>query len=92
MSHLRLAFEYCRETNSYFNHGVPCELNFEAGFHYLQRTITAVSDTGGAAVWVVDYTLFAGTLGIANMFFHEGIGFKYNLVSHLFYLSIRRRL
>ncbi|KIJ24121.1 glycoside hydrolase family 79 protein, partial [Sphaerobolus stellatus SS14] len=46
---------------------------------YFNHGVPPVSDTGGAAVWVVDYTLFAGTLGIANMFFHEGIGFKYNL-------------
>ncbi|KAH8107686.1 glycoside hydrolase family 79 protein [Cristinia sonorae] len=37
-----------------------------------------VSNTAGAALWVIDYTLQAATLGITEMFFHEGIGFKYN--------------
>ncbi|THH33105.1 hypothetical protein EUX98_g1085 [Antrodiella citrinella] len=37
-----------------------------------------VSNTAGAALWVVDYTLQAATLGITETFFHEGIGFKYN--------------
>jgi hypothetical protein len=40
-----------------------------------------VSDAGGAALWLADYTLFGATIGIGQMFFHEGIGFKYNLVS-----------
>ena len=41
-----------------------------------------VSDAGGAAVWVVDYTLFGATLGIESLFFHQGIGYKYNFVNH----------
>src|ERR1700753_704945 len=40
-----------------------------------------VSDAGGAALWIVDYSLFGATLGIEKMFFHEGVGYKYNLVS-----------
>lgn len=39
-----------------------------------------MSNTAGAALWVIDYTLQAATLGITEMFFHEGIGFKYNFV------------
>jgi hypothetical protein len=35
-----------------------------------------VSNTAGAALWTLDYTLFAATLGITQVFFHEGIGFK----------------
>ncbi|KAM5530161.1 hypothetical protein V8D89_016163 [Ganoderma adspersum] len=37
-----------------------------------------VSNTAGIALWVVDYTLQAATLGVKQAFFHEGIGFKYN--------------
>ncbi|PIL36362.1 hypothetical protein GSI_00050 [Ganoderma sinense ZZ0214-1] len=37
-----------------------------------------VSDTAGAALWVIDYTLHAATLGIKKAYFHEGVGYKYN--------------
>ncbi|CAL1706862.1 unnamed protein product [Somion occarium] len=37
-----------------------------------------VSNTAGAALWVIDYALQAATLGIEETFFHEGIGYKYN--------------
>jgi hypothetical protein len=39
-----------------------------------------VSNTAGAALWALDYLLFASQLGISRVFFHDGIGFKYNLV------------
>jgi hypothetical protein len=39
-----------------------------------------VSNVAGAALWTLDYTLFASTLRISQVFFHEGIGFKYNLI------------
>jgi len=39
-----------------------------------------VSNTAGAALWALDYLLFASQLGISRVFFHEGIGFKYNLI------------
>ncbi|KAK1234974.1 hypothetical protein PQX77_001808 [Marasmius sp. AFHP31] len=39
-----------------------------------------VSNTAGAALWTLDYALFARTINITRMFFHEGIGFKYNLI------------
>jgi hypothetical protein len=39
-----------------------------------------VSNTAGAALWGLDYTLFAGQLGITRLYFHQGIGFKYNFV------------
>ena len=42
-----------------------------------------VSNTAGAAIWTLDYALFASTLGIQRIFFHDGIGFKYNLVSSI---------
>lgn len=40
-----------------------------------------VSNTAGAALWVIDYTLQAATLGMKEVYFHEGVGFKYNFVS-----------
>ncbi|KAI1796214.1 glycoside hydrolase family 79 protein [Ganoderma leucocontextum] len=39
-----------------------------------------VSNTAGAALWTIDYTLQAATLGIKELFFHEGIGYKYNFL------------
>ncbi|KAF9565353.1 glycoside hydrolase family 79 protein [Agrocybe pediades] len=39
-----------------------------------------VSNTAGAALWTLDYLLFATQIGISRIFFHEGIGFKYNLI------------
>ncbi|KAF9644536.1 glycoside hydrolase family 79 protein [Thelephora ganbajun] len=37
-----------------------------------------VSNTAGAALWAIDYTLQAATLGIQEIYYHGGIGFKYN--------------
>ncbi|KAM5535520.1 hypothetical protein V8D89_010857 [Ganoderma adspersum] len=37
-----------------------------------------VSNTAGAALWTIDYTLQAATLGIKELFFHEGVGYKYD--------------
>ena len=42
-----------------------------------------ISTSFGAALWTIDYTLQAATLGIEELFFHEGVGFKYNFVSTL---------
>ncbi|KAJ2994493.1 hypothetical protein NUW54_g7543 [Trametes sanguinea] len=39
-----------------------------------------VSNTAGAALWAVDYTLQAAKLGIKQTFFHEGVGYKYNFI------------
>ncbi|OBZ65454.1 Beta-glucuronidase [Grifola frondosa] len=39
-----------------------------------------VSNTAGAALWAIDYTLQAATLGMQEAFFHEGIGYKYNFI------------
>lgn len=39
-----------------------------------------VSNTAGAALWGLDYALFAGQLGITRAYFHQGIGFKYSFV------------
>ncbi|KAF8513917.1 glycoside hydrolase family 79 protein [Hysterangium stoloniferum] len=37
-----------------------------------------VSNTAGAALWVIDYTLQAAVQGVIETYFHQGIGFKYN--------------
>ncbi|KAI0049009.1 glycoside hydrolase family 79 protein [Auriscalpium vulgare] len=39
-----------------------------------------VSNTAGAALWGLDYALFAAQLGITRVYFHEGIGYKYNFI------------
>ncbi|RDB30967.1 Beta-glucuronidase [Hypsizygus marmoreus] len=39
-----------------------------------------VSNTAGAALWTLDYALFATQLKISTVFFHVGIGFKYSLI------------
>ncbi|CCM03869.1 uncharacterized protein FIBRA_06020 [Fibroporia radiculosa] len=37
-----------------------------------------VSNTAGAALWVIDHTLFSSTIAIRELYFHEGVGYKYN--------------
>ncbi|KAF7970112.1 hypothetical protein HWV62_24994 [Athelia sp. TMB] len=39
-----------------------------------------VSNTAGAALWALDYALYAPQIGISRVFFHEGVGYKYNLI------------
>jgi len=39
-----------------------------------------VSNTAGAALWTLDYTLFASQIGISRLHFHQGVGYKYNLI------------
>ncbi|KAG6910003.1 hypothetical protein DXG01_014003 [Tephrocybe rancida] len=39
-----------------------------------------VSNTAGASLWALDYVLFATQIGISRVYFHEGIGYKYNLI------------
>ncbi|KAH6915443.1 hypothetical protein BKA70DRAFT_1369145 [Coprinopsis sp. MPI-PUGE-AT-0042] len=39
-----------------------------------------VSNVAGAALWTLDYLLYAAAAGISRIFFHEGIGFKYNFI------------
>ncbi|EGN99003.1 glycoside hydrolase family 79 protein [Serpula lacrymans var. lacrymans S7.3] len=39
-----------------------------------------VSNTAGAALWVLDYSFFASQVGISRLHFHEGIGYKYNFI------------
>ncbi|KAI0676340.1 glycoside hydrolase family 79 protein [Trametes maxima] len=37
-----------------------------------------LSNTAGAALWAIDYVLQAATLGVQEVYFHEGIGYTYN--------------
>ncbi|GLB40574.1 putative glycosyl hydrolase family 79 C-terminal beta domain [Lyophyllum shimeji] len=37
-----------------------------------------VSNAAGAALWGLDYALSGTQIGISRMFFHQGIGYKYN--------------
>ncbi|KAG6373312.1 glycoside hydrolase family 79 protein [Boletus reticuloceps] len=39
-----------------------------------------VSNTAGAALWALDYSLFATQVGISRLHFHEGVGYKYNFI------------
>ncbi|KAJ7127183.1 glycoside hydrolase family 79 protein [Mycena epipterygia] len=39
-----------------------------------------VSNTAGAALWALDYALFASQVGISKVYFHVGVGFKYSLI------------
>ncbi|KAF7975744.1 hypothetical protein HWV62_8733 [Athelia sp. TMB] len=39
-----------------------------------------VSNTAGAALWAIDYILYAAQIGISRVHFHDGIGYKYNLI------------
>ncbi|KAJ7644338.1 glycoside hydrolase family 79 protein [Roridomyces roridus] len=38
------------------------------------------SNVGGIAIWTLDYLFFAGQSGVSRAFFHQGIGYKYNMV------------
>ncbi|KAF9446613.1 glycoside hydrolase family 79 protein [Macrolepiota fuliginosa MF-IS2] len=39
-----------------------------------------VSNVAGAALWSLDYALFSTQIQSSRIFFHEGIGFKYNFI------------
>lgn len=39
-----------------------------------------VSDTAGAALWGLDYAFYAAQMGVERLYFHQGIGYKYNFV------------
>ncbi|KAF7536701.1 hypothetical protein G7054_g4302 [Neopestalotiopsis clavispora] len=39
---------------------------------------SGVSDTFGAALWAVDYVLYAATTNITKLYFHQGTGWKYS--------------
>jgi len=37
---------------------------------YFNHGVANVNDSGDAALWIVDYVLFAATLGIERLYFH----------------------
>jgi len=39
-----------------------------------------VRNTAGAAIWTLDYVLFAPQIGISQVFFHQGVGYKYSMI------------
>ncbi|EJD00646.1 uncharacterized protein FOMMEDRAFT_22402 [Fomitiporia mediterranea MF3/22] len=47
---------------------------------YFSHGAPGVSNAAGAAIWLTDYTLLAASLGVKRMHFHEGVGFRYNLI------------
>lgn len=47
---------------------------------YFSHGAPGVSNAAGSAIWALDYTLFGATLGIKRFHFHEGIGYRYNMI------------
>jgi len=83
------------ETNSISCHGAPGGSCFKSlRSKWTQRVLThvpfsmfrnntGVSNSAAAAIWMIDYSLQAAVKGVNQMFFHMGVGFKYNLVSFI---------
>ncbi|RXW18138.1 hypothetical protein EST38_g7719 [Candolleomyces aberdarensis] len=46
----------------------------------LSKGAVGISDTAAAALWTLDYALYASTLGVSRVFFHQGIGYRSNMV------------
>ncbi|PLB49722.1 hypothetical protein P170DRAFT_357055 [Aspergillus steynii IBT 23096] len=40
--------------------------------------LSGVSDTLAAALWMIDYALTSATLGIEQLYFHNGVGYPYS--------------
>ncbi|KAG1718364.1 glycoside hydrolase family 79 protein [Suillus paluster] len=77
---------YIRGNLSVFNPDI--EATFANGLNYILGETNSmschgapdVSNTAGAALWLLDYSLYATQIGISRIHFHEGIGYKYNLI------------
>jgi hypothetical protein len=41
--------------------------------------LAGVSDTLGAALWMLDYSLTGATAGMDGLYFHNGVGFPYSV-------------
>ncbi|GAW04025.1 glycoside hydrolase family 79 protein [Lentinula edodes] len=39
-----------------------------------------ISNSAGAVLWALDYVFFASQLGVDRLFFHEGVGYRYNFI------------
>ncbi|KAL0956238.1 hypothetical protein HGRIS_002392 [Hohenbuehelia grisea] len=57
---------------------------------YACHGAAGISNTAGAALWALDYLLYAGKLGVSRVYFHQGIGYKYNAIQpvHLYRSTI----
>ncbi|KAG0708092.1 glycoside hydrolase family 79 protein [Suillus ampliporus] len=77
---------YIRGNISVFNSDI--EATIANGLNYILGETNSmschgapnVSNTAGAALWLLDYSLYATQVGISRIHFHEGIGYKYNLI------------
>ncbi|KAH0833145.1 glycoside hydrolase family 79 protein [Lanmaoa asiatica] len=72
------------DINATFAHGLEYilgETNRVCWSSNIINLFAGVSNTAGAALWALDYSLFATQVGISRLHFHEGIGYKYNFVS-----------
>lgn len=49
---------------------------------YFSHGAPGVSNAAGSAIWALDYTLFGATIGIKRFHFHEGVGYRYNMVNY----------
>ncbi|EIW84140.1 glycoside hydrolase family 79 protein [Coniophora puteana RWD-64-598 SS2] len=78
--------EYIRGNISVFAPDINA--TFENGLEYILGETNSmschgapdVSNTAGAALWALDYSLYASQVGIKRLHFHEGIGYKYNFI------------
>jgi hypothetical protein len=39
-----------------------------------------VSNVASSAIWALDYLLYASQLGISRVYFHQGVGYKFNFL------------
>ncbi|KAJ9121284.1 hypothetical protein QFC24_004620 [Naganishia onofrii] len=46
---------------------------------YANHGAPGVSNTAEAAIWMVDNALQAASVGVQQMYFHHGVGYRYNL-------------
>ncbi|KAG1725353.1 glycoside hydrolase family 79 protein [Suillus paluster] len=77
---------YIRGNISVFNPDI--EATFANGLNYILGETNSmschgtpnVSNTAGAALWLLDYSLYATQVGISRIHFHQGVGYKYNLI------------
>ncbi|ORY31073.1 hypothetical protein BCR39DRAFT_593571 [Naematelia encephala] len=49
------------------------------GNSYANHGAPNVSNTAEAAIWGVDHLLYGASLGIERLYFHHGVGYRYNL-------------
>ena len=56
--------------------GVPFVLGETSSF--FGHGQPGVSNSAAQALWMIDYTLQAATLGISGLFFHQGVGYNYS--------------